>query len=166
MAIAMLVQVPGLNQERYDLAFQDTNQSGPAAGLILHAAGPAEGGFWMIEVWDSQEAADAFYGSDQFQEVSQRRGVPRPTITTWPVHNLHQPTQPPPSLHSTEAHVLREVHCRAVGFDCDETFHAEADEELLRQVATHAHLAHGTTLTPDYEAEIRSKIRDVPASAP
>ena len=164
MAIAMLVQVPGLNQERYDLAFQDTNQSGPPPGRILHAAGPREGGFWMIEVWDSQEAADAFYGSEQFQEVSQRRGVPRPTITTWPVHNLQHPTNPVPSMRSEEMH-RRELHCRDVGFDCDETFQAEADDELLRQIATHTHLAHGTTLTPDHEAEIRSKIRDVPASA-
>ena len=164
MAIAMLVQVPGLNQERYDLAFQDTNQSGPPAGRILHAAGPREGGFWMIEVWDSQEAADAFYNSEQFQEVSQRRGVPRPTITTWPVHNLQHPTTPFPSMRSEEMQ-MRELHCRDVGFDCDETFQAEADEELLRQIATHTHLAHGTTLTPDHEAEIRSKIRDVPASA-
>ena len=44
MAIAMLVQVPGLNQERYDLVFQDNNQSGLPAGLILHAAGPTQGG--------------------------------------------------------------------------------------------------------------------------
>ena len=62
--------------------------------------------------------------------------------------------------------MLRELHCRAVGFDCDETFQAEADQELLRQVASHAHLAHGTTLTLDHEAEIRSLIRDVPASVP
>ncbi len=166
MPIAMLVQVPGLNQERYDLVFQDNNQSGPPAGIILHAAGPMQGGFWIIEVWDSQAAADAFYGSEQFQEVSQRRGVPRPTITTWPVHNLQHPIAPPPSLHTTEAQVLRELHCRDVGFDCDETFQAAADEALLREVATHAHLAHGTTLTPDHEAQIRSKIREVPASAP
>ncbi len=92
MAIAMLVQVPGLNQERYDLAFQDTNQSGPPPGLILHAAGPREGGFWIIEVWDSQEAADATYGTEQVQEVSQRRGVPRPTITTGPVHTPQHST--------------------------------------------------------------------------
>ena len=58
---------------------------------------------------------------------------------------------------------MRELHCRDVGFECDETFQAEADEEILRQVATHAHMVHGTMLTPDHEADIRSKIRDVSA---
>jgi|SRR5215207_7854176 len=88
MAIAMLVEVRDLTQEQYEAAAAEINKDGPpVGGAFLHAAGPMEGGGCrIIEVWESQEIADAFYGSPRFLKVT--AGMTQPTITTWPLYAL------------------------------------------------------------------------------
>ena len=87
MAIAMLVEIPGLTQEQYEAAAQIVNQSGPTlGGALIHGAGPMEGGCRVVEVWESQEAADAFYGSALFQQIAAQMAPPK--ITAWPLYAL------------------------------------------------------------------------------
>ena len=87
MAIAMLVDIPGLTQEQYEAAAQVVNQSGPTlGGALVHAAGPMEGGCRVLEVWESQEAADAFYSSALFQQISAQFAPP--SIVAWPLYAL------------------------------------------------------------------------------
>ena len=53
------------------------------------------------------------------------------------------------------------VHCRDVGYDCDGVVHAETQEELLQQVATHAKSAHGLQeVTPEVVAKVQSVVRE------
>ena len=59
MAIATLAEVPSLTQEQYDDAVREVGL--PAPGQIFHLAGPMEGGWRVLEVWESQEAADTFF---------------------------------------------------------------------------------------------------------
>ncbi len=41
-----------------------------ALGAVAHIAGPKEGGGWrVVDVWDTEEAANAFYASDTFAPV-------------------------------------------------------------------------------------------------
>ena len=88
MAIAMLVDIPGLTQEQYEQAVQIVNQGGPTlGGAFMHSAGPlAGGGCRVMEVWESQEAADAFYGSALFGQIAAT--MSQPTITSWPLYAL------------------------------------------------------------------------------
>ena len=86
MAIAMLIEVPGLTQEQYEAAVQHMSQAGPATGVplaLVHVAGPVDGGYRIVEVWNSQEDANAFYGSALFQETT--ANLPQPTMNTWPL---------------------------------------------------------------------------------
>ena len=88
MAIAMLVEVPGMTQEQYEAPAAEINKDGPrVGGAFLHAAGPMEGGCRIIEVWESQEIADAFYGSQRFLQVAARM-TQRPKTTSWPLYAL------------------------------------------------------------------------------
>ena len=64
MAIAILIETPGLTQEQYDAAAQRIDQAGPFDGWLTHIAGPIDDGWRIVDVWTSQAAADAAYGSD------------------------------------------------------------------------------------------------------
>ena len=62
MAIGFIFNNPGQTQEQYDAAVEQLNlaESLPE-GWIFHAAGPTEEGWRVVEVWESQEAADAYF---------------------------------------------------------------------------------------------------------
>jgi hypothetical protein len=84
MAIAMMVEIPGMTQEQYEAAAAIINQGGPqVGGALVHAAGLFDGGCRVIEVWESQEQADAFYGSALFGQIASQ--MPQPKITSWPL---------------------------------------------------------------------------------
>ena len=57
---------------------------------------------------------------------------------------------------------MKELRCRDVGFDCDAVVHAETDEEVLAQAATHAKEAHNTEVTPEQVKQIATLIHDKP----
>jgi quinol monooxygenase YgiN len=87
MAIAMVVEIPGLTQEQYEAAVQHINQAGPrVGGALVHAAGSMEGGCRVMEVWESQAAADAFYSSALFRQIT--ADFAEPKITAWPLYAL------------------------------------------------------------------------------
>ena len=87
MAIAILAEIPGLTQEQYETVVRHVNETGTPAGALFHAGGPIDGGYRMVEVWVSQEAADAFYGSALYQQAT-ATVTAQPQITTWPVYGL------------------------------------------------------------------------------
>jgi hypothetical protein len=62
MAIGFIFNNPGQTQEQYDTVVEQLNlaESLPE-GWIFHAAGPTEDGWRVVEVWESQEAADAYF---------------------------------------------------------------------------------------------------------
>lgn len=56
-------------------------------GFIAHLAGPKpEGGWRVVDLWES-EAADAFYGSDVFQQGVGSAPFQIDT-TPWPMHRV------------------------------------------------------------------------------
>jgi hypothetical protein len=65
MAVGMLLASPGFNEDVYwqlnDAIFGTRSWSAAdVPGLILHSAGPSEGGFYAYDVWESREAFEAF----------------------------------------------------------------------------------------------------------
>ena len=86
MAIAILIETPGLTQEQYEAAAQQIDQAGPFERWLTHIAGPTEGGWRIVDVWTSQAAADAAYGSDAFRQAT--APLPESTFSPWPAHAL------------------------------------------------------------------------------
>lgn len=88
MAIAMLLEFTGGTLQQYDQVIEELKLGGRLArGGIFHVVGPADGGIRIVDVWESQEAAEAFQ-RDRLGPVSQKLGIPQPKVTVWPVHNI------------------------------------------------------------------------------
>ena len=88
MAVAMMVDNPAGSQEVYDRIRAQLGLEKPAGG-IFHVAGPSPNGGWrVIEVWESKEAANRFL-QERFLPALQALGLsgPAPTREFWPVHN-------------------------------------------------------------------------------
>jgi len=98
MADAVMVDFPagGVDEGLYDQINSKVNPPGsPPAGLVFHSAGPSPDGGWrIIDVWDSRATFDAFFQSRVMAAVAEivgpeamQQGEP-PTIISWPVHNV------------------------------------------------------------------------------
>jgi quinol monooxygenase YgiN len=88
MAVAMLAEIPDLTREQHELVVKKVNAAGTPAGALLHAGGPIEGGYRIIEVWQSREAADAFYSSDLYRQAAAASPAQPTILMTWPIYGL------------------------------------------------------------------------------
>lgn len=62
MAVTITAEVRGQTQQAYDgMLVVLANLARNAPGFILHASHPAEGGWRVIEVWNSKAEADQFF---------------------------------------------------------------------------------------------------------
>ena len=88
MAIGVIFNNLGQTQEQYDAAVEELNlaESLPE-GWIFHAAGPTEDGWRVVEVWESQEAADAYF-QGRLRQVLQNVGVSPGQPDTFTVYNV------------------------------------------------------------------------------
>jgi hypothetical protein len=86
MAVAMIVDNPNGSQEIYDRVREQLGLERPAGG-IFHIAGPSPNGGWrVIEVWESQEDAKRF-AAERLRPAFEAVGVPPPPPPElWPVH--------------------------------------------------------------------------------
>ena len=63
MAVGIRLKFDGGTQEQYDAIHGGMNvDADPPAGLIFHSAGPIDGGWGVIDFWESREAFDQFVG--------------------------------------------------------------------------------------------------------
>jgi hypothetical protein len=85
MAIAYLSEFPGMTQEHYDAFVGEQYGGQPMPGVIAHAAGPSDSGWWAFDVFESQEAADGIIPSATEKLVAM--GAGEPTVRTFEVHN-------------------------------------------------------------------------------
>ncbi len=91
MALAMLAEIPGLTRQQYESVVTAVNRAGGTpAGALLHAGGPSDSGYRVVEVWETREAAEAFYGSELYrQAVAAAELETEPEIVlTWAVEGL------------------------------------------------------------------------------
>ena len=88
MAVVQIHELPGMTREQYEQGMRELNLSGPPPGSHLHASGPMEGGWRIVEVWASEEAANAFYGSELFQQMVRSTGTAAPNIISYPVEGV------------------------------------------------------------------------------
>ena len=60
MAVALITDIPGGSQEMYDRVRAEMNLDGPPDGGIAHASGPIEGGWRVVDIWESPEHFERF----------------------------------------------------------------------------------------------------------
>ncbi|MBM2810974.1 MAG: hypothetical protein HW416_1733 [Chloroflexi bacterium] len=89
MAVAIIVEAAGMSASQYDAAIKDAFPNGQTpAAMQLHVSGPIDGGWRAVDVWDSQEAFDA-YARGPLASAFEKNGIKvEPKITVWPVHNM------------------------------------------------------------------------------
>ena len=90
MAVVQIHELPGMTREQYEQALRELNLSGPPPGSHLSGGGPMEGGWRIVEVWESEEAAEAFYGSEAFQNMVRSTGIAPPNITSYQVETVRK----------------------------------------------------------------------------
>jgi hypothetical protein len=87
MAIAMMVENPEGSQEDYDRVRERLGLEQPAGG-IFHVAGPSPDGGWrVIEVWESEEDAKRFVKERLLPAFEAVGATPPPRPQFWLVHN-------------------------------------------------------------------------------
>ena len=88
MAFAMLAYIPDLTREQYESVATKVNEAGTPAGALLHAGGPAEGGYRVVEVWQTREAADAFYTSELYRAATAAVTAQPEILMTWSIEGI------------------------------------------------------------------------------
>lgn len=92
MPILGIHHVPSLNQARYEQVVRrltggqsrvESQSDAGIEGLLVHVARQGEDGFWVVDVWESQEAVDRF--SELVGPIAQEVGIEEP-MATLPVH--------------------------------------------------------------------------------
>jgi hypothetical protein len=87
MAVVMMVDNPRGSQEIYDRIREQLGLEKPAGG-ILHVAGPSPNGGWrVLEVWESEEDAKRFAKERLVPAFEAASAPPPPPPQFWPVHN-------------------------------------------------------------------------------
>lgn len=92
MTIGIRIKLPGVTQEEFDSAHGHINPERTAPkGLLFHSSGPIDGGWGVIDFWDSREDFDAF--QHRIQEGMTAAGIqPQgpPDVKEFPVHETLQ----------------------------------------------------------------------------
>jgi len=92
MPITFIFDLPGFTQEQYEVASRELGNP-LENGALVHIAGPMEGGWCVVEVWPSQEAAGSFFGSQKVQQAFQKAGVPPVQPNVFPAYALYASPQ-------------------------------------------------------------------------
>jgi hypothetical protein len=80
------VELPGLTQEQYDgMHVQIGAIAGDTPGLLVHIAGPTEGGWYVTEVWASKADFDQFMV--KMAPMLSSPDAPPMNLTEFTVHN-------------------------------------------------------------------------------
>jgi heme-degrading monooxygenase HmoA len=81
MSVLKRHHVPGMTREQYDQASASAGKTQlDEAGFQAHYAVFDDGGVTVVEVWDSQEAHDAWYDA-VLRPMLPAEGVPAPEFT-------------------------------------------------------------------------------------
>ncbi len=89
MQYGIRLEFPDMTQAVYEqLTRQLTPKARAHPGFVTHIAGPMDGGGWyVIEVWASREANEAFMQEEVFPVMPP--DAPQPSVTEFEVYNFH-----------------------------------------------------------------------------
>jgi hypothetical protein len=95
MAVGIRLKFSGGTQQNYDAAHAKMEiDTDPPAGMIVHSAGPIEGGWGVIDFWESRQAFDNFVAErlmPRLQSLGDQGFPGPPDVKEFAVHNLQTP---------------------------------------------------------------------------
>jgi hypothetical protein len=95
MAVGIRLKFDGGTQQQYEAVHQHMDiDNDPPEGLIFHSAGPIEGGWGIIDFWESAEAFDRFAQArlmPAVAELGDQAFSGPPDRKEFPVHNYNKP---------------------------------------------------------------------------
>jgi len=87
------IKLPGVTQEQFDAVHAEMAKlGGSPKGLEFHASGPIDGGWGVIDFWETRQDFDAF--QSRIQEGMAAAGVAMqgpPDVKEFPVHETIHP---------------------------------------------------------------------------
>jgi hypothetical protein len=86
VSVALVREFRGVSAEQFDRLRAELGDHAPR-GLILHVAGPSDGGWRTIDVWETK-ADSRRYELDQLVPALRRSGLTRPRPAELAVHHL------------------------------------------------------------------------------
>ena len=90
MAIGIRIKLEGITAEQFDDVHDRANPDRtPPKGLLFHASGPIDGGWGIIDFWESRADFDAF--APRIMEGMASTGTQvdgQPDIKEFPVHEM------------------------------------------------------------------------------
>jgi quinol monooxygenase YgiN len=90
MAIGLMFTATGVTQAQYDQVRKELHPDNKApTGMQYHVAGPGADGWRVVEVWDSQEAADDYFKTKLGAALEKANISVRPDVFT--VQNTMKP---------------------------------------------------------------------------
>jgi hypothetical protein len=89
MAMAQLLEFHGGTEKQYHaLHLEVAPDATLAAGALFHIGGPIAGGWRVVNVWESEDAAQTFF-RERLLPVLQNSGLQPPDSQSWwPVDNM------------------------------------------------------------------------------
>jgi hypothetical protein len=88
MAIGIVFEIPGGTQKQYDKVMELLKLGGKLdPGCLYHVAGPMDGGWRVVDVWESNEHFEKFFKA-KLQSALKAAAVPPMQPKFFPVHNV------------------------------------------------------------------------------
>jgi heme-degrading monooxygenase HmoA len=88
MAVELRAEIRGMTRAQYDQAFAEVQaELRRAPGFVAHAAGPMEGGYRVVEIWNSREDQERFL-QQTIMPMAQRVGLPPFQPQVLPLDNV------------------------------------------------------------------------------
>ena len=89
MAVTLVMRVPELDLERYDGMMVSLGlDANPPAGMVLHVATEAVGAVNVVEVWQTQQAAEGFVETRLKPALAAQKLRDPLSYRIEPLHNL------------------------------------------------------------------------------
>jgi hypothetical protein len=92
MTVRIHTTLPGINQEQFEAIHKVITAGEPPNGLLFHSSAPIEGGWQVIDFWESRQAYDA--ATPVVQKAIESAGVtPQgpPSVEEFAVHEIIRP---------------------------------------------------------------------------
>jgi hypothetical protein len=92
MTVRIHTTLPGINQEQFEAIHKVLIAGEPPNGLLFHSSAPIEGGWQVIDFWESRQAYDA--AMPVVQKAIESAGVtPQgpPSVEEFSVHEMFRP---------------------------------------------------------------------------
>ena len=89
MAVIMTSEIAGQTLQGYDGLFRAVSSAlRSAPGFLVHASHPIDGGWRVVEIWESREDAARFFATTIAPQLPD--GI-RPKLTFEPLHDVLRP---------------------------------------------------------------------------